>query len=127
VYVFFTLMGFYVDVERHTTDGRMDILMQTSDYIYILELKIDQSADVALQQSEPTLDIRDSYIVCVDVRPHLRTGEDRALAADAHLANARCQFYRNGILGLQRVMFMALSILFGSTRGSAGAGPVQGN
>lgn len=52
VYVFFTLMGFYVDVERHTTDGRMDILMQTSDYIYILELKIDQSADVALRQIE---------------------------------------------------------------------------
>jgi hypothetical protein len=52
VYVFFTLMGFYVDVERHATDGRMDILMQTSDYIYILELKIDQSADVALRQIE---------------------------------------------------------------------------
>lgn len=52
VYVFFTLMGFYVDVERHTTDGRMDILMQTSDYIYILELKIDQNADVALRQIE---------------------------------------------------------------------------
>ena len=52
VYVFFTLMGFYVDVERHTTDGRMDILMQTSDYIYILELKIDQSAEVALRQIE---------------------------------------------------------------------------
>lgn len=27
-------------------------LMQTSDYIYILELKIDQSADVALKQIE---------------------------------------------------------------------------
>lgn len=52
VYVFFMLLGFYVDVERHTTDGRMDILMQTSDYIYILELKIDQSADVALRQIE---------------------------------------------------------------------------
>ena len=52
VYVFFTLMGFYVDVERHTTGGRMDILMQTSDYIYIIELKIDQSADVALRQIE---------------------------------------------------------------------------
>ena len=52
VYVFFTLMGFYVDVERHTTGGRMDILMQTSDYIYIIELKIDQSADVALSQIE---------------------------------------------------------------------------
>ena len=42
----------YVDIERHTTDGRMDILMQTPDYIYIMELKIDQSADVALQQIE---------------------------------------------------------------------------
>ena len=52
VYVLFTLMGLYVDVERHTTDGRMDILMQTSDYIYIMELKIDQSADVALRQIE---------------------------------------------------------------------------
>ena len=52
LFVFFKLLGFYVDVERHTTDGRMDILMQTRDYIYILELKIDQSADVALQQIE---------------------------------------------------------------------------
>ena len=48
----FKLLGFYVDVERHTTDGRMDILIQTADYIYILELKIDQSAAVALQQIE---------------------------------------------------------------------------
>lgn len=39
-------------MERHTTDGRMDITIQTSDYIYILELKIDQSADVALRQIE---------------------------------------------------------------------------
>lgn len=52
LYVFFRLMGFYVDVERHTTDGRMDILIQTPDYIYILELKINQTAAVALQQIE---------------------------------------------------------------------------
>ena len=52
LYVLFKLLGFYVDVERHTTDGRMDILIQTADYIYILELKIDQSAAVALQQIE---------------------------------------------------------------------------
>ncbi len=31
-----------VDVERHTTDGRMDILVRTPDYVYILELKIDK-------------------------------------------------------------------------------------
>ena len=52
LFVLFKLLGFYVDVERHTTDGRMDILVHTADYIYILELKIDQSAAVALQQIE---------------------------------------------------------------------------
>ena len=52
LYVFFSLMGFYVEVERHTTDGRMDILMQTSSDIYIMELKINQTADIALQQIE---------------------------------------------------------------------------
>ena len=52
LWVLFKLLGFYVDVERHTTDGRMDILVQTRDYVYILEMKIDQSADTALQQIE---------------------------------------------------------------------------
>ena len=52
IYVFFTLLGFYVEVERHTTDGRMDILAQTPHYIYIFELKINQSAEAALQQIE---------------------------------------------------------------------------
>ena len=52
LWALFKLLGLYVDVERHTTDGRMDILMQTKNYVYILELKIDQSADIALQQIE---------------------------------------------------------------------------
>ena len=52
LWALFKLLGLYVDVERHTTDGRMDILVQTKDYVYILELKIDQSADIALQQIE---------------------------------------------------------------------------
>jgi hypothetical protein len=48
----FKLLGFYTDVERHTTDGRMDMLVQTKDYIYIFEFKIDKSADEALRQIE---------------------------------------------------------------------------
>jgi hypothetical protein len=52
LYVFFRLLGLYVDVERHTTHGRMDILMQTPQYVYILELKIDRTALEALQQIE---------------------------------------------------------------------------
>lgn len=52
LYVLFKMLGFYVEVERHTANGRMDILLQTSQFVYILELKINQSADVALQQIE---------------------------------------------------------------------------
>ncbi|MBQ9640041.1 MAG: ATP-binding protein [Bacteroidaceae bacterium] len=52
LYVFFRLLGFYVEVERHATDGRMDILIQTPQYIYILELKLDKTADEALRQIE---------------------------------------------------------------------------
>ncbi|MBR1402231.1 MAG: PD-(D/E)XK nuclease domain-containing protein, partial [Prevotella sp.] len=43
-------LGFYVDVERHTTNGRMDIVMQTHECIYILELKINRDAESALRQ-----------------------------------------------------------------------------
>ena len=52
LYVIFRMLGFYVEVERHTTNGRMDIVIQTPDYIYILELKLNQSAAIALQQIE---------------------------------------------------------------------------
>ena len=52
LYVIFQLLGLYVDVERHTTDGRMDVLVQTKDYIYIIECKLDKSADDALEQIE---------------------------------------------------------------------------
>ena len=48
----FKMLGFYTDVERHTSDGRMDMLVQTKDYIYIFEFKIDKSADEALKQIE---------------------------------------------------------------------------
>ena len=48
----FKLLGFYVQVERHTSKGRMDVTLQTRDYVYILELKVDQSAETALRQIE---------------------------------------------------------------------------
>ena len=52
VWLIFKMIGFYTEVERHTADGRMDIVIQTSDYIYLLEFKLDKSADEALQQIE---------------------------------------------------------------------------
>ena len=52
MYVMCKLMGQYTQVERHTSNGRMDIVVQTDKYIYIMELKMDTSADEALRQIE---------------------------------------------------------------------------
>lgn len=48
----FKMVGFYVETERHTSDGRMDMLLQTKDYIYIFEFKLDKSVEAALAQIE---------------------------------------------------------------------------
>jgi len=50
LYVFFRLLGLYVEVERATSDGRSDMIVQTPDYIYVFEFKLNQTADAALQQ-----------------------------------------------------------------------------
>lgn len=50
LYVFFRLLGLYVEVERATSDGRSDMIVLTPDYIYVFEFKLNQTADVALQQ-----------------------------------------------------------------------------
>ncbi len=52
MYLVFMMMGFYTEVERRTSWGRMDVVVQTADYIYILELKLDGSAEDALRQIE---------------------------------------------------------------------------
>jgi hypothetical protein len=44
------LMGFYVKAEYHTSEGRIDIVLQTDDYTYVMEFKIDGTAEEALAQ-----------------------------------------------------------------------------
>lgn len=48
----FSLVGIHVDAEVRTSDGRIDILVRTADYLYIIELKYDKSATEALEQIE---------------------------------------------------------------------------
>ena len=50
MYVMLKLMGQQVEVERHTSNGRIDALIQTDKYVYILELKRDKNPDDALDQ-----------------------------------------------------------------------------
>ncbi|MCD8312802.1 MAG: ATP-binding protein [Bacteroidales bacterium] len=46
----FKMLGMYTEVERATSRGRADIVVQTKDYVYIMELKLDGSAEEALRQ-----------------------------------------------------------------------------
>ena len=52
MYILFKLMGLDVRTEYQTSDGRIDIVLETDKYVYIIELKRDQSPDIALQQIE---------------------------------------------------------------------------
>lgn len=52
MYVVFKLLGFYVEVERTTSRGRIDMVMKTKNYIYVIEIKLDSTADEALKQIE---------------------------------------------------------------------------
>ena len=49
MYLVFKIMGFYTQVERSTSDGRIDAVIQTPNYIYIIECKLDRTADEALR------------------------------------------------------------------------------
>ena len=52
IYLVFTLLGKFVECERHTSNGRIDCLVKTNDYIYLFEFKRDDTADAALKQIE---------------------------------------------------------------------------
>ena len=50
LYVIFSLMGRYVDVEVRTSNGRVDMVMNAGNTLYLFELKLNKSADAAMQQ-----------------------------------------------------------------------------
>ena len=49
-YILTTLLGFDTEAEVHTSDGRIDLLIQTPKFIYIIELKYDATPEEALRQ-----------------------------------------------------------------------------
>lgn len=50
--IIFDLIGLSVKAERATSAGRIDILVETAKYVYILELKFDGSAHQGYEQIE---------------------------------------------------------------------------
>ena len=50
VWLFHKLMGMYVQAEYHTSCGRIDMVLLTPRFCYIVEFKFDGSAQDALDQ-----------------------------------------------------------------------------
>ncbi len=50
MYVMLKIIGQQVQVERHTSNGRIDVLIQTDRFVYIIELKRDKNPNDALDQ-----------------------------------------------------------------------------
>jgi len=50
IYLVFFYLGQYIESEINTNDGRLDAVVKTTHYIYILEFKLDESGQVALDQ-----------------------------------------------------------------------------
>ena len=50
LFIVFRLVGLYTQVEYHTNRGRIDLVLKTDRYIYIMEFKLDGTAEEALRQ-----------------------------------------------------------------------------
>ena len=52
LYVLLKALGFEVNAEEWTSSGRIDLLIKTKGFIYVMELKFDGTAEEALKQIE---------------------------------------------------------------------------
>ena len=52
LYLVFTLLGQFVQCEVHSSRGRADCIVETEEFVYIFEFKVDKPAREALQQIE---------------------------------------------------------------------------
>ena len=50
LFIVFKLVGFYTKVEYHTNEGLIDLVLQTDKFIYIMEFKLEGTAQDALKQ-----------------------------------------------------------------------------
>ena len=82
MWVVFKMLGFYSHAEYHTSDGRIDLFVETPKYRYVMEFKLDGTAEEALQQIKNkdyplqfTLDDKQTFLVGVNFSKKTRTIE----------------------------------------------------
>ena len=52
LFIVFKLVGHYTQVDYHTSQGRIDLVLKTDRYIYVMEFKLNGTAEEALRQIE---------------------------------------------------------------------------
>lgn len=50
LFIIFKLLGFYTTAEYHTSEGRIDLIIKTTHFIYLMEFKLEGTAEEALAQ-----------------------------------------------------------------------------
>lgn len=83
IYLVFYYLGEYIESEINTNDGRLDAVVKTANYIYILEFKLDESGQVALQQIQDKryaekyyVDSRKKVLLGINFNTELKTIDD---------------------------------------------------
>ena len=79
LFIVFRLAGLYTKVEYRTSRGRIDLVLQTDSYVYVMEFKLDGTAEQAIQQIEDkqyalpfTKDSRKIYTIGVNFSSETR-------------------------------------------------------
>lgn len=52
LFILTKLLGYYVQAEYHTSEGRIDMVLKTKEIVYVFEFKLDGTAEEALKQIE---------------------------------------------------------------------------
>lgn len=50
IYLVFKMVGFHTRMEDHTSNGRIDLTVETSGYVYVFEFKVNRPASEAMAQ-----------------------------------------------------------------------------
>ena len=86
-WVVFKMLGFYSHAEYHTSDGRIDLLVETPNFRYVMEFKLDGTAEEALQQIKAkdyplqfTLDDKKTWLIGVNFSKETRTIDKYVIA-----------------------------------------------
>lgn len=93
-YLLLNLLGLKTETEVHTSEGSIDIKVETPEYIYVIELKYDHSAAQALEQIRQKhytrpyqVDTRKTYLIGVAFSSKTRCIENWEIDPKPHITS----------------------------------------